>query len=465
MNKKLHTEWEKTSSAGLWRQELREMARLAWPLTLNKLAFMTIIATDTLMMGWLGPKALAAGSLAGHFFGFVILFSIGLLSVTAPIFAQHLGANRFKMIRRTFRQGAWIACIIAVPSMLLIWQTGDILLLLGQDEELALMGQSYVRWMIIGFLPSQLRVVFSFLLASHNRPRVNLLVTLIGIGLNITANYALMFGHFGFPKLGLDGAGISSAFVMTSLFLITLTYVLLDRNFGKYRLLENFWRTDWSQFKEIFRVGFPIAITEMSEISLFFAAILFVGLLGTDAVSAHAIAIQSCAIMVMVAVGVSQAATVRVGYAIGAGNRVAAFRSCWTAFILGTTISFVPAFIFWVFGSFIVGIYLDTSASNTFETASLAISFLAIGALFQIVDYIQVVSRGILQGVKDTRWPMFVAMGSYWGIGIPMMAVFSIYLNYSGQYIWISLVIALSVIALLLVYRLRQQFRRLRISA
>ncbi len=448
-----------------WQQELVALIRLAVPMTLNKLAFMAILTTDTVMMGWLGSKVLAAGALAGHFFGFVILFSIGLLSALAPIFSQHLGAQRFEDIPGTFRQGIWIALIVTIPSYAIIWQTESILLFLGQDAQLAAAGQPYLRIMLIGFIASQWRLVFNFLLAAHGRPNVNLVITVIGVGLNGIANYALMFGHFGFPKLGLDGAGIASAFVMVTLFLCTSIYVLNDKQMKRYRLLSNFWRSDWSQFFEIIRVGLPIAVTELAEISLFFAAILFVGLLGTDAVSAHAIAIQSCVIVVMVAVGISQAATVRVGYAIGAGKPLDAIRICWIAVILSSVFSIFPALLFLFFGKTIVGFYLNVSDPAASMTVGLAVTFLALGGLFQIVDFAQVVVRGVLQGIKDTRWPMFVAIGAYWGVGIPLMAFFTLVLELGGQYIWISLVVALSVIAAFLVYRLHRQFQRLHLSA
>ena len=437
------------------------MATLAVPLVLTELGYMAIVTTDVVMMGWLGPEFLAAGSLAGHFYGFFEFFALGVLGAVAPILSQHLGARRFRMVRRTVRQGFWMAVIVALPCMAIIWHAQAILVLLGQDPDLASAGQSYVRLMVLGFLPGLWLLVLSEFLAAHIRPRATLVVTVLGIGINALADYALMFGHFGFPRLGLIGAGVASATVTTFMFLALLSFVLIDRRLRRYRLLGRFWRADWSQLYEIVRLGIPIAVAQLAEIGMFLASALLMGLLGTAALAAHAIAIQCIAIAFMVPLGIAQAATVRVGRAVGAGNHQAVGRAGWTALTLGIGFAFLPAAAFWFLGGPIVDLFLDTALPENRAIIDLAVSFLAIAALFQFADATQVTALGALRGLKDTRGPMLIALTGYWGLGLTSAALFGVYLDFGGQAIWTSLAVALSVVGALLVRRFWARSRRL----
>jgi MATE family multidrug resistance protein len=257
MNAMTHLPGRASQTVTLWSQDVRATVTLAVPLVLIELAWVAMVTTDTVMMGWLGPESLAAGALAGQFFLFFEYFAIGVLAAVAPILSQHLGARRYRMVRRTVRQGFWVVVILALPCMAMIWHAQAMLVLLGQDPDLASAGQSYVRFMVLGFLPGLWFVVLNEFLVAHTRPRATLVVTVLGIAINALADYALMFGHFGFPRLGLIGAGVASATVSAFMFLALLSFVLIDRRLRRYRLLGRFWRADWSQLYEIVRLGLP----------------------------------------------------------------------------------------------------------------------------------------------------------------------------------------------------------------
>ncbi len=443
-----------------WRREARAMLSLAVPLVLTELAFMAILTTDVVLMGWLGPEALAAGTLAFHFYEFFAMFAVGLLGAVAPILSQHLGARRFRMVRRGVRQGLWMAVIIAVPFVAVMWQAGSILVLLGQDPDLSAAGEAYLRIVILGFLPTLWYVVLSLFLAAHGRPRATLVVTLLGILVNGLADYTLMFGNFGFPRMGLLGAGVASATVGTFMFLGLMTFVLTDWKLRRYRILGRFWRADWSQLFEIARIGLPIAVASLAEVGMFVAAVLLMGLLGTNELAAHAVAVQCAAIAFMVPLGIGQAATVRVGRAVGAGDNPGMVRAGWTAMALAICIAVLPAAAFWFLGDAIVGLFLDRALAENGATISIAVSFLAIAALFQFADSLQVTALGALRGLKDTRVPMLIALAGYWGLGLTSAAFFGVYLDFGGQAIWIALAVGLSVVAVLLVRRFRVQSLR-----
>ncbi len=447
-----------------WRREGHAMLLLAVPLVLTELAHMAIVTTDVVMMGWLGPEELAAGSLAGHLYGFLDYFGLAVLSAVSPILAQQLGARRFRFVRRTVRQGFWAALILALPCIAVVWQAEPLLLLLGQEPELASAARPYLRLMVLGFLPGLWFMVLSEFLVAHVRPRVLLVVAVLGVAINGLADYTLMFGNFGFPRLGLAGAGVASATTNSFMFLSLLGFVLIDRRLRRYRLLGRFWHADWPRLMEIFRLGLPIGVSNVAESGMFFASALLMGLLGTVPLAAYAVAVQCVAVAYMIPFGVAQAAAVRVGRAIGAGDHRAADRAGWTALGLGVGFSAVPAALFWFFGEALAELFLDPSLAENRPVIELAVAFLAVAAFFQMADAIQAVAAGALRGYKDTRVPMLIAVVCYWGIGFPTAAFFGVHLGEGGEAIWIALALALAVISLLLVRRFRRQSARLAVA-
>lgn len=444
----------------LWRRESAAIIVLALPLALTQLSHIAMTTTDVVMMGWLSPATLAAGTLANHYYWFFDMFAMGLVGAVAPLVAQHLGGRRFRQVRRAVRQGFWAALIVSLPCAVAIWQTQTVLGLFGQNPELVGAAQAYLRHMLIGFLPGLWFVVLGAFLAAHGRPRATLVVAVLGIGVNGIADYALIFGQFGFPALGLIGAGIATATVNFFMFSSLLGFVLIDRRLRRYRLLGRFWRADWPQLLEIFQVGLPIGVTVLAEIGMFLAAALLVGMLGTVPLAAHAIALQCAAIAYMVAYGIAQAATVRVGRATGAGDHRGAARAGWTGLTLGIGYAFLPAAAFWFLGGVIVDLYLGPMQPDTAAVKDLAVSFLAVAALFQLADAAQVTIMGALRGLKDTRMPMLIALAGYWGLGLTSAAFFGVYLGHGGEAVWAGLAVGLSTVGICLVQRFRIQSRR-----
>ena len=281
-----------------------------------------------------------------------------------------------------------------------------------------------------------------------------------GIAINGLADYAFIFGHFGFPAMGLVGAGIASAIVKTLMFLATLGFVLTDRRLARYRLFGYFWRPDWPRLREIVTVGVPIAMTEMAEGGVVLVASVLMGLISVDALAAHGVTVQCIIIVIIVPVGLMQAASVRVGRAAGASDYPAATRAGRIAIGLGLVYSFVIAAAFLLFGDVIVGVFLDDSVAENRLAASLAVSFLAIGGIFFIADSTQIITRGALMGLKDTPTPMVFALGSY-GLTLPAAGFFAVYLGYGGEAIWLCMLVSAVVLAVMLVRRFETKCMRL----
>ncbi len=331
-----------------YRAEFRATLALAWPLILTNLTMSLIGATDVLMVGWLGPTELAASSLGFNLSMLLAIFGMGLVMGASPLMASEIGRFRHSVrdIRRTFRQTLWLVAMLSVPLLIILWNTGAILTLLGQDARLSALAQDYIRaymWSIPLFLTT---LAFRNFLAALERPRWSLIVGVVGVLGNILFNYSLIFGKFGMPALGVVGAGVGS--VLTNLVMVALMIVVVyrDRQFRRYHLLGRWWRSDWPRFAEMTRIGSPIAISHAFEAGVFTAAVMLMGWISTAAVAAHAVALQLASLTFMVPMGLAQAATVRVGIGHGRGDAAHIRRAGWTSFAMGTGFMAVMALMF-----------------------------------------------------------------------------------------------------------------------
>ena len=440
-----------------WRDEIRATLSLAVPLALAQLAHIGIQTTDVLMMGWLGPTALAAGTLGANIYTPLWLFGLGIVMAVAPMAAQALGARRFRSVRRIVRQGFWVATAVSLPSALVIWQGEAILLAFGQAPANAASAGDYLRVMVWGFAPSLWLVVLRCFVAAHTRAKSVLMVMILGVVVNFVGNYVLMFGHFGFPALGLVGAGISTSIANGIMFAALLGYVLWDRKFRRYAILYRLFWKDWPRFREILRIGLPIGVTILAESGLFAAAGLLMGLIGTEQLAAHAIALQCAVVAFMIPLGISQATTIRVGRAAGAGSRSGVGKAGWCAMALGLVFMLAAALCFLLLPEQLVDLFLDLNKPANIEVLHYGVIFLSIAALFQVFDGAQVVSMGCLRGLKDTRVPMYFALLCAWGIGFGACAVLAFPLGLGGVGIWLGLSLGLATLSGLMTWRFHRQ--------
>ena len=440
---------------GLWRAEMRATLRLAWPLVLTNLAQALIHATDVVLLGWVGPRTLAAGALGVSTFNAFLVFGFGLVSAAAPMMARELGARAHSVrdVRRTVRQAMWAAIAVCVPVWAILWRSEAILLFLGQDPQLSADAASFIRAMQWGLLPFLFFLILRSFISALERPIWSLLVGGGAVIFNALVNYALIFGKAGLPALGLVGAGIGSALSNLLMFLGMAAVVTLHPRFRRYRLFGRFWRADWERFAAVWRLGLPIAITFGLEMTVFIAAVFLMGLIGTASLAAHAIAIQIAALTFMVPMGLSQAVTVRVGLAYGRRDPAGIGRAGWAAFALGTGFMACMALLMIAFPRSLVHFFLDPAKPANTEVIPLALSFLFVAALFQIFDGAQAVAAGMLRGLHDTSIPMIYSGVGYWVIGLGIGLALGFGLGWQGVGIWIGLAAGLAVVAVLMLAR------------
>jgi len=447
-----------------WRDELRATLSLAWPLILANLTMQLIQATDVVLLGWLGAKELAAAALALSLSFGMILFALGVLTASSPMIASTLGArsNAVRDVRRTFRQSVWAAGLMALPTMIILWNAEPIILALGQEPDLAQLAGRFLRGYMWVIPPWMLFQCLRNFVSAMERPGWILVISTIGIPLNAFVSWALIFGHFGLPAFGIIGAGIGSSIVWTAMTAGLATVVLTDRQFRRFHLFGRFWRPDWRRFRQLFKLGGPIGLTMGFEGGVFSAAAYLMGLFGAPSVAAHQIALQIAATTFMVPLALGQAATVRVGLAYGRGDRHAVGLAGWTAFVLSIGFMAVMAGVMFSFPRELISLFLTDTPANA-NVISLGVSFLLIAALFQIADGAQVVGAGMLRGLHDTRVPMIFALFGYWAIGLGVGVALAFSLDWRGVGIWVGLAAGLGVVAILMLWRwsLRDRLRLL----
>ena len=437
-----------------WRDELRATLALAWPLILANLTQQLIQATDILLMGRLGASQLAAATLALNLTFTFNLLMLGLVIASSPMMATALGQrfNAVRDVRRTFRAGFWLIAAMLPPYWLVLWHVGDLMRLFGEPAELASQGQTFLRaymWCTAPWLLFQLLRNF---VSALERPRIILWLSIGGIGLNALLSWSLIFGHFGLPALGLLGGGFGSTLTWLMMCGALVAVVLSDRQFRRFHLFGHWWRFDAQRTLTMVRLGWPIGATMALEMGVFALAAYFMGWIGAPAVAAHAVALQLAALTFMVPLGLGQAATVRVGLALGRNDKAGIGRAGWTAWVIGVGFMGTMALVMWSIPRELVALFLKDVPANA-VVISLAVSFVRVAAAFQLVDGAQVIGAGMLRGLHDTRWPLLFALVGYWVVGLGIGAWLAFAEDWRGVGIWVGLASGLAAVAALMLAR------------
>lgn len=444
-----------------WRQHLRETLALGLPLVGTQLAQIATGVTDTVMVGWLGAEELAAVVLGSQTFFIVLIFGGGLAQAIVPLVAAARGAGDERAVRRSVRMGLWVTLAYGFIAIAILSQTGRILLALGQDAQTSAWAADYMSIVMWSIVPALAIFAMRAFLMSLEKGGIVLYATIAAALANGVLNYALIFGHFGAPALGIKGAAIATLISHCAGAAFLMAYCIWHPAAKPYELFVRFWRPDWPAFREVLRLGLPISGTIIAEVALFFAASLMMGWIGVIPLAAHGIALQIASITFMIPLGLSQAAMVRVGLAYGRSDPANLGRAATTVQWLAASIAVLTALAFWLFPEVLISLFLDKSDSDTPAVLQAAVPLLLGAAAFQVVDAMQAVGSGLLRGLKDTRVPMLMAVFSYWGVGLPAAYLFGFPGGFGGVGVWIGLASGLAVAALLMNWRfaMREQYR------
>jgi MATE family multidrug resistance protein len=434
------------------RAELIETIGLAVPIALTQLGQIAMVTTDLALIGRLGDTALAAASLAHTIFFVVFVLGMGAMSAVAPLVAQAFGARDPRTIRRSFRVGLWLAVIMTVLLTPVLMQGEPILIALGQAPESSKLAARYLEGLTWSLLPGWWFIGIRGFMGSVNRPEPALWITLIAIPVNALLGYALIYGEFGFPKFDLLGAGLATTLVDIGMCIAGFWIAQARRPFRKFHPLGNFWRIDWPLMKRLIVVGAPICGSFLLEYGLFMSGAFLMGWIGTAALAAHQIALQTAGILFMVPYGISMAATVRVGHAVGRGDSSATRRAGFVAIALSGVFMAIMTLVVIASRAGIAQLFLG-SATDSSATVAMVELLLIVGTTFFICDGVQTTAAGALRGLNDTRMPLVFAAISFWLIGFTASYVLGFPLHFGAVGVWIGFSCGVVAFALLLILR------------
>lgn len=433
------------------------MLTLAGPVVITQLAYISLGFVDTVMVGRLGPDSLAAVALGNTMFYTATIFCMGVVMAVGPMVSQAFGAGDDDPIGRSVRQGMWLAAALTIPAFLFVWNAAPILRLLGQSEPTIESAAAYLKaisWGVFPFLGFSALRGFN---EAVSNPRPVTAIALVGLVMNIGANYVLMFGKLGFPAMGLVGTGWASTVVFWTIFLGLVLYSVAKKSYSQYRIFSKLGRPDPHYFKELFRIGWPIGASMGVEMSLFMIAVMMMGWIGTAQLAAHQVAIQCAAFTFMVPLGIGMASSVRVGQAMGANDRDGVVRAGFVGIGLSVAFMTAAAILFWAAPRSVISLYLDLGSPDNAPVIDIAVTLLGIAAVFQVFDGVQVSAMGALRGLKDTKTPMMLAMVSYWPVGLSAAYGLAFVLDLAEVGLWWGLVLGLGSAAILLTIRFFRQ--------
>src|SRR5579871_1432159 len=435
-----------------FRREFRPMLRLAAPLALAELGWIAQGVIDLIMAGPLGPAAIGAGSLANMLFYPIAISGTGLLLGMDTLVAQSFGASDDRDCRRTLVNGFWLAVALTPPLTLIILALIPLMRAAGTNPAVLVPFGPYLKALTASILPLLVYSALRRYLQAVNVVRPVTFSLVSANVINIAGNYALMYGHWGAPAMGLEGSGWSTTIARVYMAGVLIAAVIWHERESGNLLAKISWRPDPVRARRLFFLGLPAALQIGVEGGVFGLVTVFAARLDEISLAAHSIAVNVVGTTFMVPLGISSAAAVRVGHAIGRKDPRAAAVAGWAAVVLGglfmgsagLALAFLPRAIVRVF------------TADPAVIASGAV-LLQIAALFQLFDGFQVVTTGALRGLGDTRTPMLAHLTGYWIIGLPISYALCFSYRLGAPGIWVGLSTALILIgaSLLLVWRAR----------
>jgi len=433
---------------------------LAYPVMLSQLGQVLVGVADSLMVGRLGAETLAAASLANVVFYVIMVFGLGVSLAVTPLVAAADGEQDADKIRGIFSNGLLVNTILGILMAISIVAFTPVLYFLDQPPEVVTLAIPYLKIITAGLIPYMVFQSLRQFAEGMGNTRQAMYITLTGNALNIVLNYLLIYGKFGFPELGLNGAGWATLVARTSMAVMMGLYIYGAPRFRSFRAAFVFSDISGKKIRRILNVGIPAGFQFVFEVSAFGFAAIMMGWLGTRTLAAHQIAINLASISYMMATGISSAATIRVGNQLGRRDWPNLRSAGITSFIMVSIFMAFAAIIFLGSRNFLPTLYIDEP-----EVITIASQLLIVAAFFQISDGVQVVGMGALRGIEDVRIPTIIAVTAYWLIGLPVGYVLAFPFDMGATGIWYGLLVGLSLAAAMLFYRFHQKTRDMLLKA
>jgi multidrug resistance protein, MATE family len=448
------------STRSSFRLEIEKFLQLAIPLASAQVAQSLTGFFDTMMMGRLGAESIAAGGLAALTFFALLNTAAGVVMGVSPLIAEAYGAEQKTRIEQLARQGFWLVLLLTIPMMFAIARLDGIMLQLGQAPTTVTLANTYLDIILWGFFPALGFAMLRGVASGLDRARPVMFIVIIGTICNIIGNYVLGFGKLGFPRLEMAGLAIASVLSLWGMFIALVVYILKHSHLKKYRIFDRLYRIQPTIIWQLSKIGVPIGIFSALEVGLFTVVTYLMGALGTEVLAAHQIVLQTITVIFMIPVGMSFAATARVGQWFGQKDLQGIKRSGYVSIAIGLVFTIFIAIAMLLFPQLIIGLYLDLNDSANDRIISLALPMLTVATVSQILDGVQKITYGVLQGLQDTRIPMLLSIPALWGIGLIGGYVLGFLVGWGGTGLWLGQSIGLAIAAILFLIRFRQQINR-----
>lgn len=405
------------------------------------------------MIGQIDATNLAAAGLANSVFFLISIIGIGTLTAVSPLVAKAKGAGHTNDVALLFRQGIWASVVLSIFIGIVLFVLTVNLDWFGQDPDVTRLAQSFLHLLNAGTVFMLLFLGAKQFSDGLSITKPSAIITIIGLAVNIFLNWILIYGHWGFPALGIAGTGYATS-VTRLLMAVTMIVYIFRHPMYKQWLHVKEKSESLKLFKHIFTIGLPSGMQYFFEVGAFASAAIMIGWFGKEQLAAHQIALNLASITYMIATGISAAGSIAVGDAWGRKNKTDIIFSGRAALIMSVVFMGFTALLFAVFNHFFVGLYID----NVY-VAGMAANLLLIASLFQLSDGIQAVSLGILRGIGDTKVPTIITIIAYWVIGIPVGWVMAKYFDFTLYGIWFGLSIGLTFSAIMLTQRFFKESR------
>ena len=431
-----------------FKEHFRKNLSLAYPIMLSHLGQMTVQVADNMMVGHLGKEPLAGSSFANSIFVIFLVMGIGMSYAITPMTAQADGKKNIKKLTEILKHGFLVNFIYGTLLTIILLSTTDILWHFNQPEIVVELAIPYLGIISLSLIPFMAYQAFRQFAEGLGYTKQSMYITIVGNIVNIILNYILIFGKLGVEPMGLYGAGLATMISRVLMAIMMISFVYFNHRFAMY--WENFKIGFFSKklIKEILKLGFPMSFQFIFEVSTFSLAAIMIGWLGTGPLAAHQIAINMASISYMIALGISSAATIRVGNQLGQKDYKTLRNAALTCYVMAIVFMSMTAVFFILARNSLPLLYI-----NDPEVIAQAATLLIIAGLFQLSDGVKVIGLGALRGMSDVKIPTLITLISYWIIGLPLGYVFGFTMDLGALGVWYGLLAGLSIAAVLLFIR------------
>ncbi len=425
---------------------------LGLPIVGGNIAQFSSSVVDTAMLGHYDPKTLASLIVASSVFFILLIVGGGFSFALVPVVAAHDARDEDTLVRRNTRMAIWLSIIFSILVFPILYWSDSVLMFLGQSEDLSQSAHEYLRIMAFVMFPALLDVTLRCYLTGLKHTNIVLWATVSGLVCKTIIGWLFVFGKFGCPELGIEGAALST---LAGTLVILIFFVWhAQRYFPQHELFKNIWKPDVAALRRIFTLGLPIGLTYLAESGLFSGVTIMVGWIGEIEVASHGIAMQIMAITFMVHLGISQIATTLIGNAYGREDSLEVLRRIGICAIsMSSTFALMIIIVFLSIPESLLSLFIDNSNPDSVAILSIGVSLMIIAACFQLTDGLQAVGLGLLRGMQDVKVPFIIALVSYWGVGFTTSYLLGIKFSYGPQGVWLGLVTGLAIASVLLLTR------------